>query len=179
MQRKSFGAKRLAACAMLAAVSVVLARFIIPMPNATTRFSVEAAPVILAGLLMGPLPGALVGFVADVVGCLFSGYGYNPVFSLPPVLIGLCAGLMRFMVCERVSFFRVLATFLPAVALGSVLWQSWWLSFFYGTKSFGAFLAARSIQFAVTSLINAAVVTVLLKSNVFARFGLQRPEVIS
>ena len=87
--------RTLVSCALLAAVSVVLARFIIPMPNETTRFSLEAVPIFLAGMLFGPLPGALVGFVADFVGCLFSGYGYNPMFCVPPILYGLCAGLFQ------------------------------------------------------------------------------------
>lgn len=51
--------RTLVSCALLAAVSVVLARFIIPMPNETTRFSLEAVPIFLAGMLFGPLPGAL------------------------------------------------------------------------------------------------------------------------
>ena len=179
MRRNVFSPRTLAISAMLAAVSVVLARFIIPMPNATTRFSLEATPIILAGLLYGPLPGALVGLVADAVGCLFSGYGYNPVFSVPPVMIGLCAGAMRFLIKNRLSYFRVLLTFLPAVIVGSILWQSWWLSFFYGSKSFGAFVASRSIQFAITSVLNAALVTPLLKSGVFTRIGPKPKEVDS
>ncbi len=159
--------RMLVTLALLAAISVVLARFIIPMPSPTLRFSIEAAPVILAGLLYGPVPGAAVGLVADVVGCLFSGYGYNPVFSVPPVLIGLCAGLMRPLLLKKFSYLRVLATFLPAVVLGSILWQSYWLSFFYGTKTFGAFLISRALQFAITSVINALVVFLLLKSPAF------------
>ena len=74
--------RNLAYCALLAALSVVLARLIIPMPNATTRFSIEAVPIVLAGILFGPMPGALVGFCADFVGTLFSGFGFNPLFSL-------------------------------------------------------------------------------------------------
>ena len=65
--------RTLACCALLAALSVVLARLIVPMPNAFTRFSIEAVPIFLAGLLFGPLAGAMVGFAADMVGCLFSG----------------------------------------------------------------------------------------------------------
>ena len=42
-----------------------------------------------------PVAGALVGFVADFVGCLFSGYGYNPLFCVPPILYGVCGGLLR------------------------------------------------------------------------------------
>mgnify|MGYP001053164780 CR=1 FL=1 len=52
-------------CALLTAVSVVLARFLIPTPNEVTRFSLEAVPIFLAGMLFGPLPGALTGFAAD------------------------------------------------------------------------------------------------------------------
>ena len=72
--------------AVLAAISVVLARLIIPMPDVSTRFSLEAVPIFLAGMFFGPIPGALVGFSADLVGCLFSGYGYNPLFCVPPIL---------------------------------------------------------------------------------------------
>ena len=128
--------RALVTMALLSAISVVLARLIIPMPNVTTRFSIEAVPIILAGHLFGPLSGAIVGFVADFVGCLFSGYGYNPAFSVSPILIGLCAGLLRPLLYRRVSYLRVLASFLPAVVLGSLLWQSYWLSFFYGGRTF-------------------------------------------
>ena len=93
----------LATSALLAAISVVLARLIIPMPNETTRFSLEAVPIFIAGMLFGPIPGALVGFVADFVGCLFSGYGYNPMFCIPPILYGLSAGLFRPMLVKKVN----------------------------------------------------------------------------
>lgn len=43
-------------CALLTAVSVVLARFLIPTPNEVTRFSLEAVPIFLAGCFR-PLPG--------------------------------------------------------------------------------------------------------------------------
>ncbi|MBQ8088589.1 MAG: folate family ECF transporter S component [Clostridia bacterium] len=165
--RKRLATRTLACMAMMAAISVVLARFIIPMPNAFTRFSIEHLPIILSGLLFGPIPGALVGFVADLVGTLFSGYGYNPLFAVPPILIGLCTGLLRFLVIQKESFLRILVSFLPAVILGSILWQSYWLAAIYGSKSFEAFLVSRSIQFAVTSVINAILAFALFKSGIF------------
>ena len=70
--KKRLTTKTLACCAVLAALSVVLARLLIPMPDSTTRFSIEAVPVFMAGMLFGPLAGGLVGFTADFVGCLFS-----------------------------------------------------------------------------------------------------------
>lgn len=176
---RGFSTRSLVTLALLSAVEVVLARFIIPMPSATMRFSIEAVPIIVAGLLFGPLPGALVGLVGDAVGTLFSGYGYNPFFAVPPALIGLCAGLSRGLLYKKVSYLRVLATFLPAVILGSVLWQSYWLSFFYGSRTFLGFLGARAIQFAITSLINAAAVFALFKGRVFEALRLWPPAAAS
>ena len=175
MSIKGMTSRMLVTLALLSAIEVVLARFIVPMPNPTMRFSIEAVPVIVAGLIYGPVPGAVVGLVGDAVGCLFSSYGYNPVFSVPPMLIGACAGLLRFLLYRKISYLRILASFLPAVALGSVLWQSWWLAFFYGGHTFLGFMGMRAIQFAITSLINAAVVYGLFKSRVFVALHLWPP----
>lgn len=164
--------KTLVTLALLAAAEVVLARFIVPMPSPTLRFSIEAVPIIVAGLLFGPLAGGCVGVVGDAVGCLFSAYGYNPVFAVPPLMIGVCAGLLRCLPRRKLSYLRVLASFLPAVALGSVLWQSWWLAFFYGSHSFVWFLGSRAVQFAVTSAVNAAIVYGLLRTKAFDKLGL-------
>ena len=167
--------RMLVTLALLSAIEVVLARFIVPMPSPTMRFSIEAVPIIVAGFLYGPVAGGLVGVIGDAVGCLFSGYGYNPIFAVPPLLIGVCAGLMRFLLYRKISFWRILASFLPAVVLGSVLWQSYWLSFFYGSHSFVWFLGSRSIQFAITSVVNAAVIFGLFKSRVFDALHLWPP----
>ena len=174
--------RTLVSCALLAAVSVVLARFIIPMPNETTRFSIEAVPIFLAGMLFGPLPGALVGFVADFVGCLFSGYGYNPLFCLPPILYGVFGGLLRRWLMGKPGLPRLAVSFLPPVVLGSILWQSAALSYVYNSKgSFQAslvyFLSTRTVQFAVTLVLDVLIIYLLMKSRVFDRMGLwQTPE---
>ena len=164
----------LATSALLAAISVVLARLIIPMPNETTRFSLEAVPIFIAGMLFGPIPGALVGFVADFVGCLFSGYGYNP-----PILYGLSAGLFRPMLVKKVNIGRIALAFLPAIVFGSILWQSFALAKVYGGDAFEAFfltkLAARSIQFAVTFVLDTLIVWLLYRSKVFTATKLWPP----
>ena len=169
----------LATSALLAAISVALARLIIPMPNETTRFSLEAVPIFIAGMLFGPIPGALVGFVADFVGCLFSGYGYNPMFCIPPILYGLSAGLFRPMLVKKVNIGRIALAFLPAITLGSVLWQSFALAKVYGGDAFEAFfltkLAARSIQFVVTFVLDTLIVWLLYRSKVFTATKLWPP----
>ena len=180
--KRTMTTKALAYCALLAALSVVLARLIIPMPNVTTRFSIEAVPIYLAGMLFGPMAGALVGFSADLVGCLFSGYGYNPLFCLPPILYGVFGGLLRWWLMGKPSLPRLAVSFLPPVVLGSILWQSAALSYVYNSKgSFQAslvyFLSTRTVQFAVTLVLDVLIIYLLMKSRVFDRMGLwQTPE---
>ena len=180
--KRTMTTKTLAYCALLAALSVVLARLIIPMPNVTTRFSIEAVPIYLAGMLFGPMAGALVGFSSDLVGCLFSGYGYNPLFCLPPILYGVFGGLLRRWLMGKPGLPRLAVSFLPPVVLGSILWQSAALSYVYNSKgSFQAslvyFLSTRTVQFAVTLVLDVLIVYLLMKSRVFDRMGLwQTPE---
>ena len=175
-----FSVRTLVCCALLAAISVVLARLLIPMPNATTRFSIEAIPIFLAGMLFGPVPGALVGFVADMVGCLFSGYGYNPIFCIPPILYGLAGGFFQAMLVKKFTVGRLAIAWAVPVIFGSILYQSWALTFIYSAKD--AFLAnflvrlgGRSIQFAVTFVLDVLITWLLYRAKVFSATHLWPP----
>ena len=157
--------------AVLAAISVVLARLIIPMPDVSTRFSLEAVPIFLAGMFFGPIPGALVGFSADLVGCLFSGYGYNPLFCVPPILYGLSAGLFRPMLARKTNPLTIGLAFLPAIVFGSILYQSGdAFEAFFLTK-----LASRSLQFGITFVLDVLIVWLLYKAKVFSSAKLWPP----
>ncbi len=173
---RSMTTKTLVCCALLAALSVVLARLVIPMPAADTRFSIEAVPIFLAGLLFGPIPGALVGFAADFVGCLFSPFGYNPIFCVPPILYGLFGGLFRHYVCRKPFPLRLALVLLIPVVLGSVLYQSMTLSYMYFDGGLWAgflyYLVGRSIQFGITFVLDLVIIFLLYKANIFQRLGL-------
>lgn len=158
--------KTLTACALLAALAVVLGRLLIPMPNDFTRFSIEAVPIFLAGMFFGPLAGGLVGFVQDFVGCLFSGYGYNPILCIPPIFYGVCAGLFRPLLQKNYSVWSIALAFLPSVVLGSILYQSMALGIVY-KKGFWYFFSTRSVQFAITYVLDVAIVYALCKANTF------------
>ena len=48
MFKEKMTTKMLVTMALLSAIEVVLARFIVPMPNPTMRFSIEAVPIVVA-----------------------------------------------------------------------------------------------------------------------------------
>ena len=164
-----FDTYALTVCALLTSLSVVLARLLTIIPSEVSRFSLEAVPILLAGLLFGPVPGAAVGFAADFIGCLFSPYGYNPIFCLPPILYGLWAGLLRGFVWQKPTVWRVALAVFPAALCGSVLWQSAALALVYGGEAklpfFLTRLAARSVQFAFTGALDTVTVWLLARRN--------------
>ena len=104
----------------------------------------------MAGYFFGPIAGLMVGAVSDTVGCLFSGYGWDPVLTVSPMLLGLFAGLLRpvlYRMEKPWDFWRVAVTLLPGKVLGSVLWQSYWLIFLgYSKKAMGPLIAYRCIE---------------------------------
>ena len=162
---------------MLAALSVILARLIIPMPAADVRYSIEAVPMVIAGILFGPLAGGLVGFTADAVGCLFSGYGWMPLFSIPPILYGAVPGLLCMLIRneEKPKFWKILIMVAIPAIFGSILWQSFPLSLYYGVQSgkgYWVYVVTRIPQFAITAPVDAAIVWLLFKTGMFRQMNL-------
>ncbi len=180
-QTKNVMATRtLAYCAMLAALSVALARLAGLMPEESSRFSIEAIPIFMSGMLFGPLAGGLVGFAADFVGCLFSPYGFNPLFCVPPILYGVFGGIFRHFLAKNVSIPRLIISFLPPVVLGSILYQSFTLAFVYFSSTFveGLLLklSTRTVQFAITMVLDVLVIFFIFRTRIFDRLGVWPPK---
>lgn len=180
--------RTLAYSALLCALAIVFARLAALAPNAFSRYSIDSLPVYLAGLLFGPLAGGLVGFSADFIGCLLSPFGYNPVLSVPPILYGVFGGLVRLLFLRRVprrSLPWICSGFVPPVVLGSILYQSFALAYFYRydpavENSFRDgvlfFIGTRSAQFAVVFAVNVLLLCLLFKTGLFARLRVWPPK---
>lgn len=176
----AFSVRTLVCCAMMIAVSVVLARLMSIIPDESSRFSIEAVPIFISGMLFGPLAGALVGFTSDLIGCLFSPFPYNPLLCFPPVICGLCAGIFRRYLAKKTSVFRIALAFLPYIVFACILLQSFMLALVYGGDAFLAFFTAklisRSVQFAVVYVIDVALVWLLHKSKLFVAVKVWPPK---
>lgn len=86
---------RLTALALLIALTVVLTRWgsirLTFLGLETLRIGIGALPVILTGVLYGPVAGFLVGAVGDVLGWAISPMGpYMPWFT---ITTGLCGAI--------------------------------------------------------------------------------------
>ena len=93
-QNGIFSTRNLILMAALVAMQIILARFLSIQVSEILRISFESVPVILAGMWLGPLSGAVVALIADILGTVLSGYGiWFPPIALGPVLVGVISGL--------------------------------------------------------------------------------------
>lgn len=92
--RKTFSTQNLVMMAALIAMQIILARFLSIQASDTLRISFESIPVILAGMWLGPIPGAIVAVIADFLGTILSGYGtWFPPLVLGPLAVGVLSGI--------------------------------------------------------------------------------------
>ena len=98
--------KNLTLCAMLTALSVAIGIFCKNFLDfgGVFRITFENFPIILTGILFGPIVGGVVGAGSDLISYLFSNQAYPPnlVVTLGAFLVGVVSGLSsRFIVRKR------------------------------------------------------------------------------
>ena len=84
-------------------------------------------------------------------------FGFNPFLCPPVIFYGLFGGLFRWYLAKKFSVVRIGISYLFPVVLGSILYQSFALAYFYfsgGTYTEGIlyYLGTRTFQFSITNL---------------------------
>lgn len=140
---------------LLTAVSIVLTRvFGVMVPIAgvgALRLSFGEIPIMLTGVLFGPLPGALTGIAADVVGYLINAHGgpYFPGFTLSSALVGFIPGMVLGRGQVKLTPFWVAAVVFFADVVTGILLNTLWVSILYG-QGFFVLLPMRLLARLVT-----------------------------
>ena len=173
---KLFTPHNLALMSALIAMQIILARFLSIQVSDTLRISFESIPVILAGMWLGPIPGASVAVVADFLGTIIHGYGaWFPPLVLGPVAVGVLSGvstkyIFRSPLAETRDTWKVAVTVVVVGILNSFLFG------LIGSTLFSIMVAGNTTAFPVllwtnllqrlgskpfTIAVNAVVVTVI------------------
>lgn len=152
------------ACALLVALSIVCGKFLQFPVGEALRFSLENLPILLAGMVFGPLTGALVGVVADLIGCLAVGYAINPLITLGAATIGLVGGMV-YRLTERARLgVRVTLAVAAAHLVGSVIIKTFGLAQFY-TLPFMELMLWRLLNYVIVGAAEGLLLVALLKNK--------------
>lgn len=85
-------ARRVAQIAVFAALSVVVRRFLTPP---ISGLNLGGFPLVMSGLVIGPVSGAWVGAISDLVGAQLAPHGsYDPVYTCTAMLTAAVPALM-------------------------------------------------------------------------------------
>ncbi len=142
--------------AFLTAVSIVLTRFasilLTPGGLPMIRLSFGEVPIILAGLLFGPVAGGVVGVTADLLGiALVPPPNVFPGFTLSSALLGILPPLFWRLVPGRASrdgFARTLGVVAATDVVVSLGLNTLWLAILLD-KGFLALLPGRLVARAI------------------------------
>ncbi|HCW50822.1 MAG TPA: folate family ECF transporter S component [Clostridiales bacterium] len=163
--------RRLAYLGLLIALSVVLTRFasvrIALLGVEGIRIGFGGFPIIMAGVLYGPLAGAAVGAIADVVGFAMSPMGpYMPHFTLTSALTGALPALFISAARTKAGAPPSLGLLLGAITFGqtitSVLLVPYFLQSLFGMP-WQVILPPRLISQAVSIPAYALLLHLLLR----------------
>ena len=152
--------------ALLAAISIVLGKFLAINIGESIRLSFENLTIMLAGILFGPIAGFITGLVADVLGCLLYGYALNPIITLGAASIGFFSGAFYKLFSNINSTFNILLTIVISHIIGSILIKTIGLSVWYDLP-FLVTLGWRALNYLIVSTAEFMLITILLKNNGF------------
>lgn len=94
--KKKISTRDLAGAALFTAISVISTRFLSLQLTPDIRIGIGPLPLMLVGLIYGPVLGGISGFVADIVGMMINPMGgaFHPGFSLSAILAGAIPGIL-------------------------------------------------------------------------------------
>lgn len=162
--RRRSSARVIVLLSALAAIGIILGKFLAFNLTEFMRFSLENLTIIFSGIIFGPLLGAAIGAVQDLVGCLAVGYAINPIITLGSALIGLVSGWI-FSLLDRLPLpYRLTLTVIPAHLIGSVLVKSLGLSVFYSLP-FLVTVGWRTLNYLIVGTLEVILLLIILKSK--------------
>ena len=152
--KKFFTARNIAQLALLIALYFVLDRIsLFTIPVSFLKISFAFIPVIVAAMLFGPVGGALVNGLGDLIGALVLPFGpYHPGFTICGALIGACFGFFLHMDSKTFKnnenprvWPNVIVPVVFGVLVGMFL-NTLWVAQLYSSKTYWGYFVPRAVQ---------------------------------
>lgn len=135
--------------AVLVALGIVTNTF--ALDTGTHSITFTYCICFIAGHFFGPLVGAIVGGVGDVVGCFAKGYTPNPLILVGSILVGLLPGIIQ-LISRKVKVkpdmygpVWTVVSFVVTYIVVTVFWNTFalWFSYARATKTYWVYMLAR------------------------------------
>lgn len=154
--------------AMMTAISVVIGIFCKNYMNfagGLFRITFENLPILITGIVYGPVVGGIVGVASDLIGYLFSAQIYppNPIVTLGAATIGIVSGVVAKYIIPKKGTTQIICSGISSHVIGSMIVKSFGLYQFYG-----ALVLWRIPTYILISAAEITIICILLKRKSFA-----------
>lgn len=128
------------------------------------RIGFGGLPIIMAGIMFGPVSGGIVGAVADVVGYFINPMGaYMPHFTLTSALTGAIPGwCLNLLGRAPLTKVKLLISIAVGQVITSILLVPWFLNMLFGIP-YKAIMIPRVIGQAIHIPVYALVIYVIIQ----------------
>ena len=167
-KRLSGNLQLLAVSAFLAALSIICGKYLALSLGNVLRFSFENLPILLAGMMFGPIVGMTVGVVADLIGCLMVGYAINPVVTLGAACIGFLSGLLFGATKKLPLVWQTCITVIFTHLVASVIVKTFGLAQYYDMP-FHILLLWRLLNYTIVGVAEWLLLYTVLKNQALRR----------
>lgn len=155
----------IALAGMLLALYAVLGLYKIPIPPSglENRLSLTFLATGAAGIILGPIPAAVIGALGDIFGYLLNpgGGAYFPGFTLSAALGGFVYGI--FLYEEKFDKKQILRIAIAVIFITffiNILLNTYWINIMY-KKASAVFASARIIKNLVTLPVHIILLSLL------------------
>lgn len=137
--------------ALLTAMQIILARYLVIPVSESLRFSMSFIPVVIAARRFGIVGGMAVYGIGDFLGAIIfpSGGAFFPGFTLTAVVAGLIYGLF---LGKKSGVVRIAFSVILSQLICTLLMNSYWLSTLMGSE-FSAIFLSRIPQALIMSAL--------------------------
>ena len=167
-KRLSNNLQLLAVSATLAAISIVCGKYLALSVGNVLRFSFENLPILLAGMMFGPITGMLVGVVADLIGCVLVGYPINPLVTVGAACIGLLGGLLFRLTKKLPLLWQTCITVILTHLVASVIIKTFGLAAYYNMP-FHILMLWRLLNYVIVGVAEWLLLYTVLKNKALRR----------
>lgn len=119
----SIAIKKLVIAAMLTAIGVVIGIVCKTFLDfgGIFRVTFENLPIIMSGILMGPLVGGMVGASVDIISALTAGQAPLPFVMVGAITVGVVSGFMAKYIVKKKGARQIILSAATAHLLGSMI----------------------------------------------------------
>ncbi len=129
------------------------------------RITFENIPVLLTGMLLGPVYGATVGIASDIISALLSGFGVNPAITVGAASIGIVSGVISKYAVRSKKYPAVLLSVMTAHFVGSMVIKT--IALYFMNLYAWQLLAIRIPLYLVIGLAESYIIYIILKRKIF------------